>query len=84
MLGITQFFGLLGGMLGPLIGGFAPNYFMYVFGIMGILSGLASLTLKETKGKEMKDKLTQEDNKGDFVPEREKETYSSAKSLSNL
>lgn len=59
VFGIANMFGRMGGILAPIIDGFAENSFMTIFGIFGLVSGVSSLFLKETKGVAMADNLEQ-------------------------
>lgn len=57
VFGMSNVFGKVGGIFAPLVDGIAKDSFLYIFGTLGILSGLLSLLLGETKGKVMTDNL---------------------------
>ena len=55
MFGLANICARFGGIVAPLIDGVARNSFMYIFGGLGVASGLCSLLLRETKGEVMAD-----------------------------
>ena len=59
--GIANIFARLGGILAPIIDGVAKHSFMYIYGSLGLISGVSSLLLRETKGEFMTDTLDQEE-----------------------
>ena len=50
-----NFFGRMGGILAPLLSGVLPNWFILVFGALGIISAFICLLLPETKGDQIPD-----------------------------
>lgn len=65
VFGIANIFANIGGILAPIIDGVAKDYFMYIFGVLGLLSGFSSFLLRETKGEVMSDTLEQEEREDD-------------------
>ena len=57
VFGITNFVARIGGVISPLVNEFMRNSFMIVLGIAGCISGVASMFLRETKGKVLMDSL---------------------------
>lgn len=45
----------MGGILAPLLSGVLPNWFILVFGALGIISAFICLLLPETKGDQIPD-----------------------------
>ena len=63
VFGLANICARVGGILAPLVDGFSPDGFMYIFGALGVLSGICSLLLRETKGEVMADTDEQERRK---------------------
>ena len=59
VFGFTNICARLGGISAPLVNSAAQSSFMYIFGALGVMSGLLSFFLKETKGKLMADRAEQ-------------------------
>lgn len=55
--------GRVGGILAPIISSLAKDNFMYIFGGLGVGSGLVCILLTETKGTVMTDTAEQERRK---------------------
>ena len=45
VFGIANLCARIGGIIAPIIDGLLPKYFMLIFGLMSILSGIGSLAL---------------------------------------
>ena len=55
VFGITNISARVGGILAPLVSAVTKSSFMYIFGALGITSGVLSFLLRETKGRLMAD-----------------------------
>ncbi len=61
VFGISNVSARLGGIISPIIDFNLKDYFMYIFGTLGIISAICSFLLRETKGQKMADTFEEED-----------------------